>query len=83
LDRTDPAYQWRAIKDTSLLPSKLDTSLSVLRGYGPHMHVVTINENITSLSQVNSTTSVVAGHNHTIINGNIQEVLGHTHSVIL
>lgn len=83
LDKTDIVYQWRAIRDTSTLPSKLNTSLSTLRGYGPHLHEVTINENIVSLNQINSTTSVVAGHSHPIINGVVQQVLGHTHGIIL
>jgi hypothetical protein len=83
LDKTDIIYQWRAIRDTSLIPEKINTSMSVLRGAGPHMHVVTINENITSLDQVNSTTSTTAGHNHPVIAGIIQDVLNHSHIIIL
>lgn len=83
LDKTDIIYQWRAIRDTSFFPEKVNTSISTLRGYGPHLHEVTINEDITSLSQINSTTSVVAGHNHPIINGILQEVLGHSHTITI
>lgn len=81
LDKTDPVYQWRAIKSTSLYKGELNTGMSVLRGHGPHIHVVTINNFINTLEQINSTTSVVSGHNHPIINGVVQEMLGHTHSL--
>jgi hypothetical protein len=83
LDRTDPVYQFRSIRDTSLYIGKINTSMGVLRSHGPHYHVVTINESITSLNQVNSTTSTVMGHSHPIISGICQEVLGHQHEIIL
>ncbi len=83
LDKTDIIYQWRAISDTSKYPAKMATSLSNLAGYGMHMHNIVINENITTLSDVNQTTSVNAGHCHTIINGVVTTVLGHTHQIVL
>jgi len=84
LSKTDPVYQWRSIRDTSLLKDTINTSISVLRGHGPHLHVVTINEAITSLAQINSTTSTVMGHNHAIIDGVVQDMsLGHTHQIII
>jgi hypothetical protein len=83
LDKTDPIYQWRAIRDTSKFPYKINTSLGILRNYGPHLHTIVLNENVFSINDINQTTSVMAGHNHPIINGIVQEVLGHTHDIIL
>ena len=83
LDKTDIVYQFRSIRNTSNLPIKLNTTLSNLRGYGPHMHVVTVDDQITTLSQVNSTTSITFSHSHPIINGAVQNVLGHDHSILL
>lgn len=83
LDKTDPIYQWRAFRNTSSFPYKINTSLSILRAHGPHMHAIVLNEKTLSLNDINQTTSVMAGHNHPIINGVIQEVLGHTHDIII
>ncbi len=84
LDKTDPIYQWRAIRDTSKVPQLINTSLSFLRGYSaPHMHTVMINEHILNIDQVNSTTSTIMGHNHPIINGVVQVMLGHSHGLVL
>jgi len=82
-DKTDIIYQYRTIRDASKLPTILNTSVSNLVGHGPHLHNIVINENITMLTQVNQTTSVNFGHSHYIINGEVQEVLGHTHTIVL
>lgn len=82
LDKSDIIYQWRAIRSTADTPIKVNTTLGTLRGYGPHLHVVTINENILNLSEINSTTGITASHSHPIINGTVLEVMGHTHSII-
>lgn len=82
----DPIYQVPVIRDTSMFPSKLLTSISFVPGLGgilPHTHEVTINEGIVSLSQINQLTSVSLGHSHTIINGVVQESFGHVHNLIL
>ena len=81
VDKTDIIYQWRAIRSTVDNPVKLNTTMGELRGYGPHFHVVTITDGIINLSQINSTTSTMASHNHPIINGIVQEVLGHSHEI--
>ena len=83
LDKTDIVYQWRAFRDTSKFPSKLMTSISELAVHGPHMHEIVINETITNVSQINQTTSYVAGHNHAIINGSVQVVLEHLHNILI
>lgn len=85
--KSDPIYMWRAIRDTSTMPVNLSTSIGLLSGtngaFIPHSHNVVINEGIVALSQVNQTTSVVEGHNHPIVNGSVQEVLGHSHTIVL
>lgn len=79
----DPAYQIRVFRNTESFPSKLNTSISFVPGIPPHTHEIVINEKITSLSQINQTTAVSQGHNHPIVNGVVQTVLGHTHQIIL
>jgi hypothetical protein len=83
LDKADITYQWRAIRDTSMLPSKINTTLSLLRGVGYHMHQIVINEDVLSLTDINNTTEVTSGHSHPIINGVVSTVLGHTHNILL
>ncbi len=79
----DPAYQIRIFRNTAMFPSKLNTSIGFVPGIPPHSHEIVINEKITSITQINQTTNVVQGHNHPIVNGQIMEVLGHTHNIIL
>ena len=83
IDKTDVIYQYRSLLDASKFPSSLTTSVNTLTGHGPHLHNIVINEKITSLSQINQTTSVNFGHSHYIVNGVVQEVLGHTHTIVL
>jgi hypothetical protein len=82
--KTDPAYQIRIFRDTSLYPSILNTGIGFAPTILPHTHTIHINENIISISQINQTTSVSQGHSHSIVNGVIQESgLAHTHTIIL
>lgn len=87
--KTDIYYQIQRISDTSKFPSKLLTTVGLLRGPNnipiPHTHEVVINENITNISQINQTTSESLGHTHTIINGVLVNPDGvdHTHDLIL
>ena len=79
----DPIYQIRIFRDTSDFPSTLQTSLGFAVGLPPHSHSIVINEKVMSVSQINQTTGVSQGHNHPIVNGQVMEVLGHTHTIIL
>lgn len=79
----DPSYQVRIFRDSSMFPSKLNTSISFVPGIPPHTHEIVISEKITSVAQINQTTAVSQGHNHPIVNGQVMEVLGHTHTIIL
>lgn len=79
----DPAYQIRIFRNTADFPSKLQTSLGFTAGIPPHSHEIVINEKVLSVSQINQTTALSQGHNHPIVNGQVMEVLGHTHTIIL
>jgi len=79
----DPIYQIRAFRNTSEFPSKLNTSLGFTPGIPPHSHEIVVNEGIISVSQINQTTQISQGHNHPIVDGQVMEVLGHTHTIIL
>lgn len=45
-----------------------------------HTHTITFDASILDKSNVNGATSINAGHNHQIINGEVQQAAGHTHS---
>lgn len=79
----DPIYQIRAFRNTADFPSQLQTSLGFAVGIPPHSHNIVINEKIMTVGQINQTTGVAQGHNHPIVNGQVMEVLGHTHTIIL
>lgn len=79
----DPAYQIRAFRNTAKFPSKLNTSIGFVPGIAPHVHQIVINEDIVSITQINQTTAVAQAHNHPIVNGVVQEILGHTHTIII
>jgi len=81
--KTDPIYQIRVFRDTSMFPSSLNTSIVSSTGIPPHSHTLVINEKITMLSQINQTTGIAFGHSHSIINGILQPVLSHTHVIVL
>lgn len=81
--KTDPAYQIRIFRNTAMFPSKINTSIAFSNGIPPHSHEIVINESIISTTQINQTTNVVQGHNHPIVNGEVMEVLGHKHNLVL
>jgi hypothetical protein len=82
--KTDPAYQIRIFRNTADFPSTLNTSIGMAVGaIPPHSHTIVVNEKVLAVSQLNQTTGISQGHNHPIVNGVVQEVLGHTHQIIL
>jgi hypothetical protein len=81
--KTDPIYQIRIFRDTADFPQTLSTSLGFAPGLPPHSHTIQVNEGVLAVCQVNQTTGVSQGHNHPIVNGQVMEVLGHTHQIIL
>lgn len=79
----DPAYQIRVFRNTQMFPSKLNTSIGFTTGIPPHTHEIVINENISSIHQLNQTTNVVQGHSHSIVDGVVITSVGHSHNIIL
>lgn len=79
----DPAYQIRIFRDSSMFPSKLNTTIGMTTGIAPHTHEIVINEKVTSITQINQLTGIMQGHNHEVVNGQVMPILGHTHSIIL
>lgn len=81
----DPAYQIRAFRDTSTMPSKLNTSIGFVPGIPPHSHEITRNQ--TDPSNWSQTTSVSQGHNHPVLfkDGQLTVMiaLGHDHKIIV
>ncbi len=83
--KTDPTYQVRVFRDTSTMPSKLNTSIGFTTGIPPHTHEIVRNE--TDPSNWSQTTSVSQGHNHPVVyKGGSLVVLtavGHDHKIII
>ncbi len=81
----DPAYQIRVFRNTSMFPSKINTTIGMTTGIPPHTHTVTRNEK--DPGTWSQTTAVSQGHNHPVIvqNGQlvVMEALGHTHEIII
>jgi len=75
---TDIIYQFPALRDVSPRPGLLTTSSSSAPGLNVHSHQLTIPESVNILTYKGATL-VSEGHNHIIVNGNVQSVLGHTH----
>lgn len=87
--KTDSAYKIKVFSDSSLMPSKLETSINMGGLFLPHSHMVTVSEKITNLSQINQLTSIggansTQNHTHQIVNGIVQPAAdGHIHTIIL
>ena len=82
LDKTDIIYQYRTVKIFTPDAATLNTSLSNLRGYGPHLHTVKMSSNVVALTQINTSTDITASHQHAVVNGVVLPILGHTHQII-
>lgn len=84
--KSDPVYMYKTIKNTSTMPTSINTSIGFVKGPGgiliPHSHTIVGSEMIGSLSQINSTTSYDFLHNHSVSSGVVSEEIGHTHSII-
>lgn len=82
--KTDSLYTLKFIDSTAPAPQVVYTTLEGGAGIPPHSHAISIPPSTISLSQINTTTSVVAGHNHEIRNGILvlPNDLGHTHQLL-
>lgn len=87
--KTDAFYKFNVFSNTATIPTLISTSIGSLSGLIlPHTHSITINEGIVNLNQINVVTSYTGAnitqyHSHNIVNGIVQESLGHTHTLIL
>jgi len=81
--KTDPIYQVRAFRNTAMYPREILTTIGGNANIPYHMHRLSVNEGITSPTQINQMTSVEQGHNHAVINGQISAALSHSHNIIL
>lgn len=77
---TDIIYQFPALRDASPQPGSLETSVSSAPGLSMHSHQLIIPDNVNILTYKGATL-VSEGHNHIIVNGSVQSVLGHTHNL--
>ena len=80
MPKTDIAYQFPVIRNTNPIPDALVTSVSSGPGLGPHSHQLVIKAG-TDLANLKVATLMAENHNHIIINGVVQSVLGHTHTL--
>jgi len=84
IQKTDPIYQVRVLRDAAPLPRVLTTSIASSPGILPHSHQIVVVDGVTTLSEVNQTTSIAQGHSHQIIDGIVQtQWLGHTHTIVI
>ena len=81
--KTDVIYQVPVFYDTSLFPTQISTSVVSSLGLPSHSHVVQVSDKIVSINQINAVSGKSAGHSHAILNGVVQTILGHSHSLIL
>jgi hypothetical protein len=84
--KTDIIYQCPVFRDTSTMPSIMQTGISSSLGVPPHSHTVEINEK--HPSTWNQITGISAGHSHTLRWSPdsglllVSEELGHSHTFI-
>ena len=81
--KTDIAYQIPVNYNTEFIPAVVATGLGSTTGIPPHSHTINISSNVKNLGQINQLTSVEYGHNHVVRGGVVQEILGHSHEIIL
>ncbi|MGW8179268.1 MAG: hypothetical protein ACWGQW_10985, partial [bacterium] len=80
IPKTDIMYQFPVLRDARPQPGAVLTSVSTGSGLNPHAHQVVL-PNTVNIARVKTATLVAEGHNHIIINGVVQNVLGHTHTL--
>jgi hypothetical protein len=81
IPKTDNFYQFPILRDASPQPATHVTSIETGSGLNAHSHQVIIPEGI-SLTKVRVATLMSEGHNHIIINGIVQNVIGHRHTLL-
>ena len=82
LPKTDILNQFPILRDAGPRPGTLETSQSSASGLVLHSHQIVVPESVNLLTY-NVATLVSEGHNHIIVNGVIQQVIGHTHTITM
>jgi hypothetical protein len=80
LPKTDIGYQFPVVRDTEPTPSALVTSTNAGPGLKAHSHQLVVRDGV-DISHIRVATLMSEGHNHIVINGIVQSVLGHTHTL--
>jgi hypothetical protein len=78
--KTDTIYQFPILRNASPQPGAVSTSVNSGAGLKAHSHQVII-PNGMNLNKFRTATLISEGHNHIIMDGVIQNVLGHTHTL--
>jgi hypothetical protein len=81
LPKTEIMYQFPVVRDTSPVPGSLITSTNAGPGLSLHYHSLVLKEGV-NISSIKVATLVAENHNHIVINGVVQSVLGHTHTLL-
>jgi hypothetical protein len=79
--RTDIIYQFSAQRDMSPYSKTLTTGIAAGPGIPTHSHAFALPSGSNLLS-VNGTTSINERHSHTVRQGKVLIVLGHTHTLV-
>lgn len=77
---TDIIFQFPVVRDTSPIPGSLTTSSNSGPGLVSHSHNLVTPDGV-SLINLRLATLESQGHNHLVLNGVVQNILGHTHTV--
>lgn len=80
IPKTDTIYQFPVLRDATPRPGAILTSINSGAGLEPHAHQLIVPDGA-NLGKMGVATLVSEGHNHAIINGVVQSVLGHTHTL--
>jgi hypothetical protein len=80
--KTDLIYQFPVTRDARPLAVTHTTSVNAAPAVPAHSHSIVVSQG-TSLATLKTATLESEGHNHVIFNGVVQEVLNHTHTIII
>lgn len=81
LPKTDIVYQYPVVRYPAPYPVVLTTSTASAAGIPAHSHTI-VAPTGADLTLYNGGTQVSGNHNHIIYKGVIQNILGHTHTII-
>lgn len=80
--KSDTLYTFKFMDQIAPMPTVIYTSVSGGAEIPMHVHKIVIGPGILDISQINTTTSVDAFHNHSVLSGIVQTEELHSHSLI-